>query len=627
LDARFRVLVLALLAAPCAANAGASRGQGFTDVTAQSGIGFRHVNGAFITANGAQSRYMPETMGGGVVIFDYDGDGDQDVLFVNGSYFKPGDRRKALPALYENLGHWRFVDVTLQAGLVRPFHGMGAVAADYDGDGDADLLFTAVDGLRLYRNEGQGRFADAGRRAGLHPVYWTDEKGRTGPEWSTAAVLFDADGDADLDILSAQYVQWSVATDIPTTYDTVHKGYTTPRAYDGQSLRLWLRNGGRFHDATQGSGFEVAGKALGMALWDFDGDGRLDVVVANDTSANFLFHNLGSGRFEEIGQAAGIAYDNDGNPRAGMGIDVADYLNDGTVGIAIGNFAEEPTSLFRMLKPLQFREDSGINGIAGPTLPLLTFGLVFADIDLDGRQDIVTANGHVEPAIRSVMPTLSHAQPLQWLRNLGNGRFANAGLEFEALQTPMVGRGLAVGDLDGDGDLDLIAASNNGAPRILRNDLAKLNYLRVWLRGLPPNTDAIGARIRLHGSRTVQQRIVRTGGSYLSQSEMAQTFGLAPGESVQRLEVRWPDGAVSTIRNPAIHRGYRISHPKLPKPVISSNSHYDQNLSNSRLGVGRGVVEIQKPRMASSDHVLVAWIPAAYCSWPTRMKTRLTGWQ
>ena len=556
---------LALCATLCATDAGASRSLGFTDVTAESGITFRHVNGAYITADGTESRYMPETMSGGVTIFDYDGDGDQDVLFVNGTYFEPGNHSKALPALYENLGHWRFKNVTRRVGLARSFYGMGVVAADYDGDGDVDLLFTALDGLRLYRNDGKGRYADVSRKVGLHPVYWIDEKGRTAPEWSTAAVLFDADGDGDIDILSAQYVKWSIEADIPTTYDTVHKGYTTPRAYDGRSPRLWLQDGGRFNDATSGSGLEVAGKSLGMALWDFDNDGRLDVVVANDTTANFLFHNLSAGRFEEIGQTAGIAYDNDGNPRAGMGIDVADYLNDGTAGIAIGNFAEEPTSLFRMLKPLQFHDDSGINGVAAPTLPLLTFGLMFADLDLDGLQDIVTANGHVEPAIRSVMPMLSHAQSLQWLRNIGGGRFAADGLKLEALQTPMVGRGLAVGDLDADGDLDLIATSNNDTPRILRNDLTELHYLRIRLQGLSPNTNAIGARIWLYGSHAVQQRMVRTGGSYLSQSESVQTFGLAPEESVQRLEVRWPDGLISTINHPAANQGLCILHPKLPK--------------------------------------------------------------
>lgn len=554
------------LAALWAADAGAARIRALTDVTARSGIDFRHVNGAFVMADGTESRYMPETMGSGVVVFDHDGDGDQDLLFVNGRSFDPGGGREAFPALYENLGHWRFADVTRRAGLDRSFYGMGGAAADYDGDGDADLLITALDGLRLYRNQGQGRFAEVGRGLGLHPVYWTNEKGQSAPEWSTAAVLFDADGDLDLDILSAQYVKWSVAADIPTTYDTVHKGYTTPRAYEGQSLRLWLQDGGRFRDATPGSGLVVAGKTLGLALWDFDGDGRLDVVAANDTTANFLFHNRGHGRFEEIGEAAGIAYDRDGNPRAGMGIDVADYLNDGTAGVAIGNFSEEPTSLFRMLKPWQFREDSGENGIAGPTWPLLTFGLVFVDLDLDGLQDIVTANGHIEPAIRSVMPSLSYAQPLQWLRNLGGGRFAEAGSEFDGLRLPMVGRGLAVGDLDGDGDPDLIATSNNGSPRILRNDLAAPRGLRVRLRGPAPNTDAVGARILLHGTHGVQQRIVRTGGSYLSQSELVQTFGLASGESVQRLEVRWPDGAVCTIRNPTTNRSYRIPHPKLPDP-------------------------------------------------------------
>ena len=556
-----RPSTLAFLVALCAVNVGAANVQGFTDVTAQAGIAFRHVNGAFIKADGTESRYMPETMGSGVVVFDYDGDDDQDLLFVNGAYFGQGKRGNPLPALYENLGNWRFKDVTRRAGLNQSFYGMGATAADYDGDGDEDVLFTALDGLRLYRNDGKGRFDNVSRNVGLHPVYWTNEKGETGPEWPTAAVLFDADGDGDLDILSAQYVQWSAATDIHTTYDTSHKGYTTPRAYEGQSLRLWLQAGRQFRDATLGSGLAVAGKALGLALWDFDGDNRLDVVVANDTIANFLFHNLGVGRFEEIGQPAGIAYDSHGNARAGMGVDIADYLNDGTAGIAIGNFSEEPTSLFRMLGPWRFRDDSGVNGVATPTLPLLTFGLVFNDLDLDGWQDIVTANGHVEPAIRSVMPMLSYPQPLQWLRNLGNGQFAVAGSNLAGLREPMVGRGLAVGDFDGDGDVDIVATSNNGSARVLRNDLAAPHWLRVRLRGLPPNTDGIGARILLHGNFHVQQRMVRTGGSYLSQSELVQTFGLDAQESIKRLEVKWPDGSVCIVNRPAADHSYRIVQP------------------------------------------------------------------
>ena len=557
---------LACLAALGMAGAATAEIRTLTDVTASSGIGFRHVSGAFVRPGGGDSRYMPETLGSGVAVFDYDGDGDPDLLFVNGKDFDPRSRRPSPPALYENLGRWRFADVSRRAGLTESFHGMGAAAADYDGDGDADLLFTAVEGPKLYRNQGKGHFVEVGRALGLRPAYWTDEKGRSDPEWSTAAALFDADGDGDIDILAAQYVRWSVAADIPMTYDTVHKGYATPRAYEGQSLRLWLQDRGRFRNATQGSGLAVAGKALGLALWDFDEDGRLDVAVANDTTANFLFRNLGGGKFAEIGVDSGIAYDRDGNPRAGMGIDIADDLNDGGAGVAIGNFSGEPTSLFRRVRPWRFREDSADNGLAAPTLSLLTFGLVFADLDLDGWQDILSANGHIEPAISAVMPSLSYAQPLQWLKNLGAGRYADAGAKFPDLNKPMVGRGLAVGDLDGDGDLDIVATGNGSAPRLLRNDLAGARWLRVALRGVAPNTDAIGARIVLRGSRAVQRRIVRTGGSYLSQSELTQTFGLAPDESVLRLEVRWPDGAACVVERPALNQEIRLFHPRRSSP-------------------------------------------------------------
>ncbi len=514
------------------------------------GIHFHHRTGSFTTAAGTPSKYMPETMGAGVTIFDSDNDGRLDLLFLNGQPFN--DQKTFTPALYRNLGNWRFADITARAGLATlSLYGMGAVAADYDADGDQDLVFTGLGGVRLYNNDG-GFYRDVSESSGVSAYNGSVPQQERNTDWITAAALFDADGDGDLDILAANYVKWSPQKDIHTTYDGRHKGYTTPRAYEGQPMRLWLQQAGHSFEAveTTVAGLPGDGKSLGMALWDFDGDGRLDVVVANDTTANFLLHNLGGGRFAEIGLRAGIAFDGSGNTRAGMGIDIADYGNNQRPGVAIGNFQDEPTSLFRVRDLWRFQEDSVSTGIAATTLNSLTFGLVFADLDLDGWQDILTANGHVEPDIGAVYDGVSHAQPLQWLKNCGNGRFRDMTAGFAALNTPLVGRGLAVGDLDNDGDQDIVASANGGAPRLIENLTDNGSYLRVKLLGAAPNTNAIGARLWLKGRRYTQQRTLTTGGSYLSQSELIQTFGIGADNPSRELLVQWPDGSRVSISEP-----------------------------------------------------------------------------
>jgi hypothetical protein len=537
----------------------------FTDVTESAGIHFQHYTGAFVDEHQNESRYMPETMGPGVVIFDYDGDGKQDIFVVNAMDF-PG-RPQSHPAptgrLYHNLGNLHFEDVTENSGLAMSCYGMGAVAADYDGDSRVDLLITTWGGPRLFRNLGGGKFKEVTREVGLVAPEWQDEQGRRGPQWATGALMFDADGDGKLDIFIANYVQWSPQTDLYSTIDGKRKSYAKPDIYHGSSARLYLQRGGKFIDVTQNAGIaNDNSKSLGVALWDFEDRGRPDIVVANDTQPNLFYQNLGGGHFRERGVAAGVAYDENGTTRAGMGIDVADYMNDGMPAVAIANFSREPVSVFKMLAPGVFRETTQQSGVAEPTYMVLKFGLLFADFDLDGWQDLVIANGHIEPRVHDVEEAVTYREPMKLLGNDTKGTFvdwsATAGDPFS---TPLVARGLAVGDLDGDGDLDIVVAENGGALHIIRNDSPPKNYLRVKLRGRKSNADAIGASITLESGGIKQRRMVRTGSSYLSQSELVQTFGLGDRDLVDRVRVRWPDGRQTSVDGPHIRQTLLIEEP------------------------------------------------------------------
>ena len=515
----------------------------FTDVRAASGIAFTHTNDL------SENKYAPETMGSGVCLFDADGDGHLDAFFVNGrrlSSTAPPGEPPITGRLYRGDGKLKFTEVTAGSGLGVSLYGMGCTSADIEGDGDADLLVTsALEGNRLFRNDGTGRFTDTTAEAGLTAPTFTDGKGKSHPIWTTSAAFLDYDRDGRPDLYVCSYIRWSIASDIFTTRTGLGKSFTTPELYKGETSRLYHNlGGGRFEDTTERAGvLNREGKSLGVAVADLDDDGFPDLVVANDTQPNYLYRNKGDGTFESAGLAAGIAYDAAGAVRAGMGIDVGAPMADGQPTIAIGNFSREPVSLYHREKGLFFVDAAGRTRLSQPTLLSLTFGLSFLDADLDGFTDLVLANGHIEPEIGRVEQSVTYAEPAQLFLNQGGESFVEVTQAVgPGISEPMVGRGLAYGDLDEDGDLDLVITSNGGVPRILRNDDARADHhwIRFKLRGAPPGTDALGARVTVTAGGRTQTQTVRTGSSYLSQSERALTFGLGTTRSVDAVEVRWP---------------------------------------------------------------------------------------
>jgi enediyne biosynthesis protein E4 len=511
----------------------------FTDITAQAGIRFVRNSGAF------GKKYLPETMGSGVCFIDYDNDGWQDILFVNSMDWPDHRGRRSYPALYHNNRDGTFTDVTAQAGLDVEMYGMGCAVGDYDNDGYDDVYITALDHNYLFRNLGNGKFKDVTAQAGV---------GSAG--FSTSAAWLDYDNDGKLDLLVDHYVDWSPATDKVCALDGVHKSYCTPELYKGESITLYHNLGhGRFKDVTRAAGlYDPMDKALGIALLDYDDDGWLDFLITNDTQPDKLYHNNHNGTFTETGAAAGIAYSDAGKARAGMGTDAADYDGSGRQSLVIGNFTNESIALYHNDGQGLFTNDALSAGIEIPSAKSLTFGAFFFDYNLDGLPDIFALNGHVADDISVLQPSLSYAEPPLLFRNMGHGKFENVSDRVgDAFRKAQVGRGAAYGDIDNDGDLDLVLTTSNGPARLLRNDGGNANdMLRVKMVGTRSNRDGIGARVLLTTSTGQRMsEMVKSGSSYLSQSELPLTFGLGkpdPGKRIS-LEIRWPSGQKATIRD------------------------------------------------------------------------------
>ncbi len=528
---------------------------GFTDVTTAAGITFRHETGAY------GEKLLPETMGGGVAVFDFDGDGDQDLLFVNSSPWpwKGREGAGAPPpgvALYRNdstPGTLRFTDVTAGSGLEKPLYGMGVATGDFDNDGQVDVLLTGVGGARLFRNLGGGHFEDVTAQAGV---------AGDPQDWSTAAIWFDFDRDGDLDLYVGSYVRWSREIDAEVGYkiDGRARAYGPPMNFQGAHPHLYRNDGGgRFTDVSATSGVQVknpatgqpSAKTLGLAAVDVNGDGWLDLVVANDTVQNFVFLNRHDGTFREAGAESALAFDNYGNTRGAMGIDAARFTPDGKLGFAIGNFANEMTALYvqqaASTPELPLFADEAISwGIGGPSRDPLKFGVFFFDYDLDGRLDLLSVNGHLEAEIAKLQHGQKYEQAAQLFWNAGDTGFLQVQAEQAGadLFQPIVGRGSAYGDFDGDGDLDVVFTALGGRPVLLRNDQKGSNHwVRLRLVGTKSPRDGQGAVVKLVAGGRTQWRQVGSAHSYLSASELPVTFGLGAATSVDSVEVTWADGS------------------------------------------------------------------------------------
>ncbi len=537
------------------AQGGSDPGFHFTNVTAAAGIQFKHNSGAF------GGKFLPETLGSGCAFLDFDRDGWQDILLVNGMDWPGHQKQRSALKLYRNNRNGTFSDVTKAAGLDVEMYGMGVAVGDYNNDGFPDIFISCVGQSRLFRNTGKGTFADVTKASGL--------QGRQG--FSTSALWFDYDRDGLLDLFVCNYVRWSPERDVFCSLDGTHKSYCTPEAYRGDTCWLFHNRGdGTFEDVTAASGiFDSSSKSLGVAMFDYDQDGWPDLLVANDTQPNKLYKNLRNGKFKDVGVEAGLAFSTEGKARAGMGVDTGDFENSGKPGVAITNFDNEMIGLYHTAAAgisgaTAYDDIAMASGLGAASKSTLGFGCAFFDANLDGLLDLAVANGHIDETVRNIRGNVGYAQAPQLFLNQGRGKFRDVAKEVGGgFETAIVGRGLAYGDFDHDGDLDLLVTTNNGPAYLFRNDQTNGNRsIRFQLTGTKSNRDAIGTTVKIFSGGTMQSRVVRGGSSYLSQSELPVTFGVGKADKIERTTIDWPSGRSEEYKDLAAGTTHEIIESK-----------------------------------------------------------------
>jgi hypothetical protein len=524
----------------------------FTDVTGASGIHFTHHAGK------TGKKYLPETLGSGGAFFDADGDGWVDILLLNGKDWTPHGK-KYFSALFRNNRNGTFTDITAGSGLDIEMYAMGVAIADYDNDGRPDIYITALEGDRLFHNEGGGKFRDVTAASGIHNV-----------SFGTSAAWLDYDRDGKADLFVANYVQWTPKGDLWCSLDGATKSYCTPESYKGTSSKLYHNlGGGKFEDVSAKAGIaDPTSKSLGVAVLDYNNDGWPDIFVTNDTQPNKLYSNNRNGTFSEEGVQAGVAFGEDGVARGAMGVDSADYDRCGRAHLLVGNFSNQMLGLYHNEGTGLFVDEAPSSTVGRASLLSLAFGVFFFDYDLDGYQDIFAANGHIEEEIGRVQPKVQYREAPLLFRNVshtpGQQKFENVtasmGAEFNR---PVVARGATYADFDHDGDLDVLITTNNGPAYLYRNDGGNRNHwLCVRLAGTKSNRSALGAVVRIESAGGKQWNMVRSGGSYCSQSDLALTFGLGKDTSVNSLSIEWPSGAKQTFKNIAANQLINVDESK-----------------------------------------------------------------